>query len=43
MIAVVKLLVVPSLVAHRFTVLNGGTYEATHIHANDHFVTEWLE
>jgi mannose-6-phosphate isomerase-like protein (cupin superfamily) len=38
-----QLLVVPTLVAHRFEVLDGGTYEATHIHANDRFVTEWLE
>ncbi len=38
-----QILVVPALVAHRFEVLDGGTYEATHIHANDRFVTEWLE
>lgn len=38
-----QVLVVPALVAHRFEVLDGGTYEATHIHANDRFVTEWLE
>ena len=37
-----QILVVPALVAHRFEVLDGGTYEATHIHANDRFVTEWL-
>ncbi|MCS3844534.1 hypothetical protein [Microbacterium sp. AK031] len=38
-----QLLVVPALVTHRFEVLDGGTYEATHVHANDRFVTEWLE
>ncbi|SFS17438.1 Mannose-6-phosphate isomerase, cupin superfamily [Microbacterium sp. cf046] len=38
-----QILVVPALVAHRFEVLDGGIYEATHIHANDRFVTEWLE
>lgn len=38
-----QILVVPALVSHRFEVLDGGTYEATHVHANDHFVTEWLE
>ena len=38
-----QVLVVPGLVAHRFEVLEGGTYNATHIHANDRFVTEWLE
>jgi hypothetical protein len=35
--------VVPKLVAHRFEVLDEGAYEATHIHANDRFITEWLE
>lgn len=38
-----QVLVVPALVDHRFEVLDGGTYEATHIHASDRFVTEWLE
>ncbi|UWF77597.1 MULTISPECIES: cupin domain-containing protein [Microbacterium] len=38
-----QILVAPALVAHRFEVLDGGTYEATHVHANDRFVTEWLE
>ena len=38
-----QILVVPALIAHRFEVLDGGTYEATHVHANDRFVTEWLE
>lgn len=38
-----QILVVPTLVWHRFEVLEGGTYEATHVHANDRFVTEWAE
>ncbi|MFJ4223667.1 cupin domain-containing protein [Microbacterium sp. NPDC089695] len=38
-----QVLVAPVLVAHRFEVLDGGTYNATHIHANDRFVTDWLE
>ena len=38
-----QVLVVPALVDHRFEVLDGGTYEATHIHASDRFITEWLE
>ncbi|REJ05106.1 cupin domain-containing protein [Microbacterium bovistercoris] len=38
-----QVLVVPALIAHRFEVLDGGIYEATHIHANDRFITEWLE
>jgi mannose-6-phosphate isomerase-like protein (cupin superfamily) len=38
-----QVLVVPQLVPHRFEVLDGGYYEATHIHANDRFITEWLE
>lgn len=38
-----QVLVVPALVDHKFAVLDGGTYEATHVHANDRFVTEWLE
>ena len=38
-----QILVVPQLVPHRFEVLDGGTYEATHIHASDRFITEWLE
>ncbi|MCP2635351.1 cupin domain-containing protein [Microbacterium sp. HD4P20] len=38
-----QVLVVPRLVPHRFEVLEGGVYEATHIHASDRFVTEWLE
>ena len=38
-----QVLVVPRLVPHRFEVLDGGVYEATHIHASDHFITDWLE
>lgn len=38
-----QILVAPPLVLRRFEVLDGGTYEATHVHANDRFVTEWLE
>ncbi|WP_314427995.1 cupin domain-containing protein [uncultured Microbacterium sp.] len=37
-----QVLVVPALVSHRFEVLDGGTYEATHIHSSDRFITEWL-
>ncbi|PRX51487.1 mannose-6-phosphate isomerase-like protein (cupin superfamily) [Prauserella shujinwangii] len=36
-------LVVPAGTPHRFRVLGPGTYEAVHIHENDHFVTEWLD
>ena len=38
-----QVLVVPQLIAHRFEVLDDGTYTATHIHASDRFITEWLE
>jgi mannose-6-phosphate isomerase-like protein (cupin superfamily) len=38
-----QVLVVPQFVAHRFEVLDRGLYIATHIHASDRFVTEWLE
>ncbi len=37
-----QVLVVPADTAHCFRTGRGG-YEAVHIHANDHFVTEWLE
>ncbi|HWU29919.1 MAG TPA: cupin domain-containing protein [Microbacterium sp.] len=37
-----QILVVPALVSHRFEVLDGG-YEATHVHASERFITEWLE
>lgn len=36
-----QILVVPTLTWHRFEVLDGATYEATHVHANDRFITEW--
>jgi mannose-6-phosphate isomerase-like protein (cupin superfamily) len=36
-------LVAPALVPHRFEVLDRGFFESIHIHANDRFVTEWLE
>jgi len=36
-------LVVPALVAHKFEVLDRGFFESVNIHANDRFVTEWLE
>jgi mannose-6-phosphate isomerase-like protein (cupin superfamily) len=38
-----QVLVVPAFTPHKFSVLGGGLYEAIHIHANDRFVTEWLE
>ena len=37
-----QVLVVPADTPHRFRTGPGG-YEAVHIHANDHFVTDWLE
>lgn len=37
-----QILVVPPDTPHKFSTLEGG-YEAIHIHANDEFVTEWLE
>jgi mannose-6-phosphate isomerase-like protein (cupin superfamily) len=36
-----QILVAPALVPHKFVTL--GAYRAHHIHANDRFVTEWLE
>lgn len=36
-------LVVPKLTPHKFAVIGPDRYVATHIHANDTFVTEWLE
>ncbi|WP_125776311.1 cupin domain-containing protein [Antribacter gilvus] len=38
-----QILVVPALVPHMFRTLTDDVYEAIHIHANDRFVTEWLE
>jgi mannose-6-phosphate isomerase-like protein (cupin superfamily) len=37
-----QILVVPADTPHKFRTLPGG-YEAIHIHANDEFVTDWLE
>ena len=37
-----QILVVPAQTPHRFRTGPEG-YEAVHIHANDEFVTEWLE
>lgn len=36
-----QILVAPALVPHRFATI--GDYAAHHIHANDRFITEWLE
>jgi mannose-6-phosphate isomerase-like protein (cupin superfamily) len=38
-----QVLVVPRLTPHKFEVLDRGFFESIHIHANDRFVTEWLE
>jgi mannose-6-phosphate isomerase-like protein (cupin superfamily) len=38
-----QILVVPGFTPHKFSVLDGGLYEAIHIHENDRFITEWLE
>ena len=38
-----QVLVAPTLVPHRFEVLDRGLFESINIHANDRFVTEWLE
>ena len=38
-----QVLVVPAFTPHKFEVLEGGLFESIHIHANDRFVTEWLE
>jgi len=37
-----QVIVVPPTTPHTFRVLPGG-YRATHVHANDTFVTDWLE
>ncbi|WP_051265476.1 cupin domain-containing protein [Nakamurella lactea] len=37
-----RVLVVPAETPHKFRTLPGG-YEAVHIHANERFVTTWLE
>jgi len=36
-------LVVPELTPHKFQVIGPERYISTHIHANDTFITEWLE
>ena len=36
-------LVVPAWTPHKFAVLGPERYVATHIHASDEFITEWLE
>ena len=38
-----QVLVVPAFTPHKFEVLDGEIFESIHIHANDRFVTEWLE
>ena len=38
-----QVLVVPAFTPHKFEVLDGAFFESVHIHANDRFVTEWLE
>jgi len=35
-----QILVVPQLVPHMFRTL--GAFDSIHIHASDHFITEWL-
>jgi mannose-6-phosphate isomerase-like protein (cupin superfamily) len=38
-----QVLVVPAYTPHKFSVLAGGVFESTNIHASDTFVTTWLE
>jgi mannose-6-phosphate isomerase-like protein (cupin superfamily) len=38
-----QVVVASALLPHRFEVLDRGLFESIHIHANDRFVTEWLE
>jgi mannose-6-phosphate isomerase-like protein (cupin superfamily) len=38
-----QILVVEAMVPHKFKTLGADLYEAIHVHANDRFVTEWLE
>lgn len=38
-----QVIVVPAYTPHKFAVLGPDRYIATHIHAADEFVTEWLE
>lgn len=37
------ILIVPKLTPHKFEVMGPDRYRATHIHANETFITEWLE
>lgn len=37
------ILVVPEFTPHKFAVIGPERYRATHIHANDTFITEWLD
>jgi mannose-6-phosphate isomerase-like protein (cupin superfamily) len=37
------ILVVPEFTPHQFAVIGPERYRATHIHANDTFITEWLD
>jgi mannose-6-phosphate isomerase-like protein (cupin superfamily) len=37
------ILVVPKFTPHKFAVIGPERYRATHIHASDTFITEWLE
>ncbi|MFH5823857.1 cupin domain-containing protein [Georgenia sp. AZ-5] len=38
-----QVLVVPAYTPHKFSVLPSGLFESTNIHANDTFITTWLE
>jgi mannose-6-phosphate isomerase-like protein (cupin superfamily) len=38
-----QVLVVPGFTPHKFAVIGPETFWSTNIHANDTFVTEWLE
>jgi len=38
-----QILVVPANTPHKFSVLGPGRFESVNIHANDEFITEWLE
>ena len=38
-----QVLVVPSFTPHTFEIVGPDRYIATHIHASDTFITEWLE
>lgn len=38
-----QVLVVPGFTPHKFEIIGPERYVATHIHASDTFITEWLE